>query len=147
MTLRPYSPSDKPKLLNLMQLLIPRYFAEAELEDFATYLDHELEDYFVVEDAGETIACGGINYFPEDHKARISWDMVHPAQQGKGVGRKLVEHRLEQIYKTPGLLLAEVRTTQLVYPFYQRLGFELEKVEKDFWAPGFDLYQMIRRLS
>jgi ribosomal protein S18 acetylase RimI-like enzyme len=35
-----------------------------------------------------------------------------------------------------------VRTSQLAYKFYQKVGFELEKTEKDFWAKGFDLYQM-----
>jgi hypothetical protein len=35
-----------------------------------------------------------------------------------------------------------VRTTQLVYPFYQKLGFEIRKSEPDFWAPGFDLVEM-----
>jgi len=35
-----------------------------------------------------------------------------------------------------------VRTTQLMYRFCQKSGFELIKTEKDFWAEGFDLYQM-----
>ena len=35
-----------------------------------------------------------------------------------------------------------VRTSQLAYQFYGKVGFELEKVEKDFWAAGFDLYLM-----
>jgi hypothetical protein len=35
-----------------------------------------------------------------------------------------------------------VRTSQVAYQFYQKAGFDLEKIEKDFWAKGFDLYQM-----
>jgi len=29
-----------------------------------------------------------------------------------------------------------------VYKFYEKIGFELDKVEKDFRAKNFDLYQM-----
>jgi ribosomal protein S18 acetylase RimI-like enzyme len=35
-----------------------------------------------------------------------------------------------------------VRTTQLAYPFYEKLGFELERIESKFWSENFDLYQM-----
>lgn len=35
-----------------------------------------------------------------------------------------------------------VRTTQLVYGFYEKRSFKLEKVEKDYWAKNYDFYQM-----
>jgi hypothetical protein len=35
-----------------------------------------------------------------------------------------------------------VRTTQLTDQFYAKMGFQLERTEKDFWAKGLDLYQM-----
>ena len=35
-----------------------------------------------------------------------------------------------------------LRTTQLAFQFYEKMGFELDKTKKDFWAKGFDLYQM-----
>ena len=38
--------------------------------------------------------------------------------------------------------LIVVRTTQLVSQFYKKMGFEIEMIEKDFWAKNFDLYQM-----
>lgn len=140
--IRPYTPADKPKLIALLRLNTPTYFAEAEESDFAAYLDSFTEDYFVTEEEGKLIGAGGINYFPEDGQARISWDVIHPDLQGKGIGTQLMQHRLKVIKNKPGIYLIVVRTTQLVYKFYEKMGFELEKVEKDFWAPGFDLYQM-----
>lgn len=140
--IRPYKYKDKDKLIELIRLNIPKYFAPSEEKDFTDYLDDYVEDYFVVEENGQIIGSGGINYFPDAGQARISWDIIHPEHQGKGIGRQLLQHRLQHIRKDPTIWYIVVRTTQLVYGFYEKMGFELEKTEKDFWADGFDLYQL-----
>ncbi len=131
----------------MLKLNIPYYFAQSEESDFTAYLDNHAEDYFVVEENGQLIGSGGINYFVDDRLARISWDIIHPDFHGKGIGRKLTQYRIDHIKKNPDISVIVVRTTQLVYQFYQKLGFGLEKTEKDFWAEGFDLYQMTLRLN
>ncbi|WP_162055286.1 GNAT family N-acetyltransferase [Pontibacter pamirensis] len=140
--IRAYTSRDKEELLDLLRLNTPQYFDASEEADFIEYLDNRLEDYFVVEEKGRVIGSGGINYFSESKLARISWDIIHPAFQGKGVGKQLMLHRIEHINKNAAVNLIVVRTTQFVYRFYEKMGFELEKTEKDFWAKGFDLYQM-----
>lgn len=140
--IRPYTHTDKPELIALLKLNIPKYFAEAEEADFIEYLEQHLEDYFVVEEAGVIVGAGGINYFPDEKLARISWDVVHPEYQGKGIGSRLTQHRINHIKTYTSINLVVVRTTQLVYPFYQKMGFTLVKTEKDYWAEGFDLYEM-----
>jgi [ribosomal protein S18]-alanine N-acetyltransferase len=140
--IRPYALKDKEVLLAILRLNTPRYFDASEEKDFVDYLDKDADNYFVVEEAGRIIGSGGINYFEDEALARISWDIMHPDFQGKGVGKKLTLYRIEEIRKKPAMHFIMVRTTQLVYQFYLKLGFELERTEKDFWAPGFDLYQM-----
>lgn len=140
--IRAYTTKDKPELVAILNLLIPAYFARSEEQDFVDYLEEEVEDYFVVEDHGRIIGSGGINYFPDNDEARISWDLIHPDFQGKGIGREVMEFRIRHIRNNSSAKWIVVRTTQLVYPFYQKLGFDLEKTEPDFWAPGFDLVQM-----
>jgi ribosomal protein S18 acetylase RimI-like enzyme len=142
MKLRSYTPLDKDALIALLRLNTPQYFDESEEGDFIRYLDEQVEDYFVVEEDKQIIGSGGINYVADAKIARISWDIIHPDFQGKGIGKKLTLHRINQIKKNPAIDLVVVRTTQLVYKFYHKLGFELEKIEKDYWAEGFDLYQM-----
>lgn len=142
--IRPYQPTDFNELINLVRLNTPEFFAESEETDFIDYLENELEDYFVILENNTIIGSGGINYFPKEKVARISWDMIHPDFQGKGVGRALTEHRLNVIKNRNDVALVMVRTSQLAYQFYQKMGFELEKIEKNFWAEGFDLYQMIK---
>jgi [ribosomal protein S18]-alanine N-acetyltransferase len=145
--IRAYHPSDKNQLLALLNLNIPRFFDPAEAADFAEYLENHREDYFVVVQDGVLVGCGGINYFLHESTARLSWDIIHPGYQGKGIGRELTLHRINAIRNKPAIKTIMVRTTQWVYPFYEKMGFELEKTEKDFWAQGLDLYLMKRPAS
>lgn len=140
--IRPYTNSDKEKLVELLRLNTPEFFAVAEEKDFIEYLEHHSQNYFVVEDSGTIIGSGGFNWFDGGKTARISWDIMHPDFQGKGIGKELTLYRINQIKENPAVSLIVVRTTQLVYKFYEKIGFKLEKTEKDFWAKGFDLYQM-----
>lgn len=141
--IRLHTSSDRPYLLALLQLNTPRYFAPEEEKDFIEYLEHHSQNYLVVEHSGRIIGAGGFNTgFDNGRTVRISWDIIHPDFQGKGIGTGLTLYRIEQIKKITGVTKIVVRTSQLACDFYQKMGFELESIEKDFWAKGFDLYQM-----
>ncbi|MGK7397515.1 MAG: GNAT family N-acetyltransferase [Candidatus Cyclobacteriaceae bacterium M3_2C_046] len=89
------------------------------------------------------IGAGGINYFYHQGLTRLSWDLVHPNYHERGIGTSLVQYRLEIIKTNPLIKKVQVRTSQLTYGFYEKMGFRLEKTEKNSWADGFDLYQMV----
>jgi N-acetylglutamate synthase-like GNAT family acetyltransferase len=95
-----------------------------------------------VEDKGLIVGAGGINYEPQSKAAVISWDIIKPTEHGKGIGRKLTQHRIQHINTQPDIEKIIVRTSQHTYEFYKKMGFKLLKVEKDYWADGFDLYWM-----
>lgn len=142
-TIRKYNQEDKEILISLLRLNTPAFFAPEEEEDYVQYLENELEDYFVFVLNNEVVGAGGINYGFENGKAvRISWDMVHPQRHGNGIGSKLTKHRISKIKEDPKVKTIIVRTTQLVYKFYEKMGFVLDKREANFWAKGIDLYQM-----
>ena len=146
--IREYSESDKPAVIKLLQLNSPEYFDASEAVDFTDYLDNIREDYFVVLRKSKIVGAGGINYFPDKNTARISWDMIHPEYQGKGVGKELIQYRIDLIKaSSKNIELIVVRTSQMTYKFYRKMGFVLEKIEKDFWAKDFDLYQMIMKID
>lgn len=140
--IRDYTHKDKSKAIALFRQNTPQYFASNEERDFENYLVNEVEDYYVYEYNSEIIEAGGINYFPEKKLARMSWDIVDPKSQGNGIGKELIQYRINRLNSNQNIELIIVRTTQLVYQFYGKMGFEIKKVEKDFWAKGFDLYQM-----
>lgn len=140
--LRTYASNDKKDVIEIFRLNTPEFFNEAEEKDLLKYLEYHLEDYFVMELAGNIIGAGGINYFPEEKEARISWDLIHPAHQNRGFGRKLLVFRLEKLHSQSRIKKVVVRTSQLVYEFYEKNGFKAEFVEKDYWAPGWDLHYM-----
>ncbi|EAY30045.1 GNAT family N-acetyltransferase [Microscilla marina] len=144
--IRSYTQADKAAVLQLLQANTPTFFDPSEEADFVHYLTNELEDYFVIEQNHQLLGCGGINYLIADKTARISWDMLHPEAQGKGWGAKLVQHRLDHIKTKPEIATVIVRTSQLAYQFYQKCGFVLQEVTKDYWAKGFDLYYMVLEL-
>jgi len=140
--IRKYAQKDQKELLQILRLNTPAFFAEAEEADFVHYLKYELEDYFVLELDGIIIGCGGINFSDDKTTGRIIWDMLHPEYQGKGFGKMLLEYRIAQLLNTPEIGQILVRTSQLVYTFYEKSGFHLLEIVKDYWAEGYDLYLM-----
>lgn len=142
-TIREYNKADKAILLDLLRLNTPQYFSPEEEADLVHYLDHEIDHYYVLEYDGKLVGCGGINRVDEGATGRISWDILHPDYQGKGLGSVLLNHRVQRLKEMPGVKTITVRTSQLVYKFYEKNGFALEEVVKDYWAPGYDLYRMV----
>lgn len=145
--IRKYSSTDFKAVINLLRLNTPQYFDSSEEIDFVRYLQTEADHYFVYDLVGEIVGCGGINFGFDDGKtARLSWDIIHPLRQGEGIGRSLTAYRIEQIAKKNAVERVCVRTSQMAYQFYEKMGFRLERTERDYWAQGFDLYEMYQNV-
>ncbi len=140
--IRLYQPQDKEALLQLFRLNTPLYFAPEEEKDLILYLDNYSENHFVLEQEGEILGCGGFNFSDDRHTGKISWDIIHPAQQGKGLGSLLTQYRIDKLKSFPEITCISVRTSQVAFRFYEKLGFTLREVVKDYWAEGFDMYRM-----
>lgn len=140
--IRPYRETDRMAVLQLLALNTPAYFAETEKADFEHYLDHEREQYFVVEHENSVIGCGGINFDLSQHTGKISWDIIHPDFHGKGAGTALLQHRMEILQRMENVRNISVRTSQLAWLFYRKNGFVLQQICKDYWAEGYDMYEM-----
>lgn len=139
-----YSPAHKDRLLHILRSNIPEYFDSTEEQNFADYLDNEREDYFIVKYMDDIVGCGGINYDHHHHMAIISWDVIDRVYHGKGLGGKLLSYRLSYIKSHYPFYTIRVRTAQNTFKFYEKYGFQLKHIKKDYWAPGYDMYYMER---
>ena len=125
-----------------MRLNTPDYFAVDEEEDLNKYLESEIELYYVLLYDQKIVGCGGINFVNNNTSGRISWDIIHPDHQGKSLGTKLLKHRIGILNSIEGIQKITVRTSQVAYKFYEKKGFELIEIKKDYWAEGFDMCNM-----
>ena len=122
-TIREYQPTDKNAVIDLIRQNTPAYFAPKEEADFSNYLDSERELYFVLLLNKKVVGCGGINFTKDKASGKISWDIIHPQS-------------------IDGIQKITVRTSQLAYKFYEKQGFTLKEIQRDYWAKGFDMYSM-----
>ena len=142
LTIRPYINSDKAVLLNILKLNTPKYFSPEEEVDLVYYLDNEIEYYYVIEINNQVVGGGGINFTEDKMTGKISWDLINPDFQGKLLGSALLNYRIERLKEFKDVQQIIVRTSQLVYKFYEKLGFTLFEIVEDYWAKGFHLYNM-----
>jgi len=142
-TIRSYCPEDREHLIALLKLNIPAFFAPEEEGDFKAYLDSEVELYYVLLYEDVIVGSGGINFAENKTIGKLSWDLLHPMYQGKALGGRLAQHRIHILKNIETVTKITVRTSQLVYKFYEKQGFKLVECIADYWAPGFDLYAMV----
>lgn len=126
---------------------MPQYFSPEEETGLIDFLDGHIDKYFVLEENGIIVGCGGYDIIENGTTARIAWDFFIPHSQGKGHGSELVHFRLEQIKKFARVEKVIVRTSQYASGFYTKHGFKLISIEKDYWASGYDLHLMEMQLT
>lgn len=137
-TIREYRTTDKDDVMELIRRNTPEYFAAEEEIDLSDYLDREIELYYVLVTNDRIVGCGGINFADDKTVGKISWDIIHPDYQGKSLGKQLLEYRIDKLKSIDRVRKITVRTSQLVYKFYQKQGFVLKATHKDYWAKGID---------
>lgn len=144
--IKPYQTEYQKELVRLLRLNTPKFFAAEEEGEFVSYLELETEQYYVLHYDGKVVGCGGINSTEDRTEARLSWDIFHPDYQRIGLGTQLLEYRIQKLRLDPVLRKVTVRTSQTAYEFYKKQGFELNETRKNYWAEGFDLYLMSRKI-
>lgn len=72
----------------------------------------------------------------------LYWIAVAPSRQGAGLGRRLIEEVERRVAGEGGRRLQLETSGQALYSptrgFYERCGFRIEAVQKDYYAPGDD---------
>lgn len=143
MTIRDYTTADRSACLAVFDSNVPGFFAPAERDLFAAFLDALPGPYLVIEDDdGVVLGCGGYAVVPETRTADFCWGMVRQDRHGTGLGRLLADARLDGIRADAAVEAVALNTSQHTRGFYERRGFRTELVTPDGFAPGLDRYDM-----
>lgn len=127
---------------------VPEYFLVAERDQFSEFLDALPGPYLVIEDAvGDIAACGGYALEPGTTTVSLCWGMVRRDRHRTGLGRLLLDARLNRIRSEPGITAIELDTTQHSHGFFERRGFRTRRMIPDGYGPGMHRYDMRLDLS
>lgn len=146
-TISPYLPKYKDALIEIFKSNIPLYFAEEELEHFINFIDQLDSPFWVVLKNNSIVGAGGIGL----NKSRkllttdtvtMCWGMIHRDLHKQGLGKALLEYRIQQAKELYPNVKIALGTTQHTYQFFEKYGFKSVEFQKDYWAKGLDLYQM-----
>lgn len=144
--IRPYQKTDKEACIAAFLTNTPKYFTEKESQDYGPWLDEKAFapnlHYYVLTCDNKVVACGGFVYQQEDNQVIFVWGLVDRAQHRNGFGKRLVEFRLREINKLYPGVPVRLDTTQFSFPFFQKLGFTIDKITSNYYAPGYDRYDM-----
>lgn len=121
-----------PGRQDLMDLLL---LADESPEQVAGYIDDG--DLFVLEDPSGLALGITLVLYENDATAELKAIAVRPDRQGQGVGKRMLQRVLAGL-RERGIRRALVATgTSSLAPLalYQKLGFRLFRIDRDFFTP------------
>jgi ribosomal protein S18 acetylase RimI-like enzyme len=153
--MRTLSRNDLPALVRILNET--GAFTDVEvgcaLELLAIVLDQPgQQDYLVAVAEEEGRAAGYILYGPvplTEGNFDIYWIATDPAVQGRGFGRRLMEHAEGDARARGGRLICLETSSQGGYQrtrrFYEQAGYVEESRIRDFYRPGDDRITYVKR--
>jgi predicted GNAT family N-acyltransferase len=147
MQIRVYTIADYSACLAIFQGNVPDYFSPEELADFGDFLRQPDCPYFVVEEAGELVGCGGYVIFQHQRIAGLVYGMVRRDWHKAGVGKFLLLARLREICHHHPQMQVVLDTSQHTSGFFAKFGFQIEKITEDFYGAGLHRYDMALTLT
>ena len=146
--IRPYRRNDQDACVAIFESNTPEYFDPHDRADLITFLDDPPGPYFVCVMPGRGVsACGGYYTRPEAQLAGLTWGMVHRDLHRQGIGRHLLEYRLDAIRANPTIRIVRARTTQVSEEFFRRCGFRPALRQAGGFGPGLDLVELELQLK
>lgn len=149
----PYTAEDLNSVLSIFESNIGEWFAEGERDDLVKMLENHLElneapnrhgwisIYHVGRLEGRIVAAGG--FIAKDELSDISWGMVHAELRGTGLGRELLEYRLDLIRsRFPRVRSVLSQTSPAAAGFFARFGFITRYQQAKYWGEEIDLVGM-----
>ena len=122
MEVRPYSPNDRAACLGLFDSNRPHYFTDEERGQFEAFLAAPSGSYYVLENDGDLLGCGGFVGESEVGLVKLIWGLVRHDLHRRGLGKFLLFYRLREIGKLAGMTMVRVETAEHTVGFFERAG-------------------------
>jgi len=122
---------DVPGCLELYAQNEPGRFPEGVVKQYEESLT-QLSSYFLVAEMdGQIVASGGLSYYARRNIAVFCFGLVHPRQQGKGLGTALFLARLALLTSHEFYYRVLIFAVDKSIGFYRRFGFRDFQAWKD----------------
>lgn len=116
-------------------------------QEFLDCFNEETGVFFTaVSDTGQIIGYSLYNMLTKT-QAELLANTVVPQYRGLGIGKALLEARLNHIDANPRVkkTILQTRTdNDIVIKLYKKYGFDFNKVLKNYYRPGVDAFEMVR---
>jgi ribosomal-protein-alanine N-acetyltransferase len=154
-TLRQFKPSDLDKVIEINRVCLPEnyspYFFMEIFERFpATFIVAELDDdmvgYIMCRIETGFSSMGILSISKKGHVVSVA---VLPKYQRKGLGMALMNETMKnmRLYRAKECFL-EVRASNTpAVDMYKKLGFQVARTAKGYYADGEDAYVMTKKLA
>lgn len=134
MLIRPYESTDREAALACFRSNVPDFFSPEDEDWFASALDEPDGPSFVVVCDGQVVGFGAYEVSSTYNHAVLVFGQIHADWHGRGLGSKLLQHRIDHLKAhAPPTRYLIIDTTLKVAPFYVRHGFEIVS----HWREGF----------
>ncbi|MDX9992185.1 MAG: GNAT family N-acetyltransferase [Anaerolineales bacterium] len=135
LTFRPYQAADQAACLALFDGNTPPYFDPSERPAFESFLERQACPFFVLEQNGQVVACGG--YCHQDPgEIVLAWGMVQRSLHQRGLGSILLSKRIEKILQDDPRARIVIDTSQHSQAFFARRGFRVSGGTENYYGPG-----------
>ena len=143
MEIRKYINTDLDQCLEIFDSNHPKYFTKEERSMFIKWLDDpNREEYYVLQNNEQVLACGGLFHDRDKKSAGLAWGMVHSKYHSMGYGTCLTNFRMEKLLTEFIDVDIKIVTSQYTVGFYEKFGFVTESITKDGFGEGLDKYEM-----
>ena len=128
---RQFAPQDLPQCLELYALNEPGRFPKGVAQRYEDSLKRGSSYFLVAECNGQIVASGGLSYRMREDFAVLCFGLVHPSQQGKGIGTALLLARLSLLMPDRWDYHVFILALESSIGFYRRFGFRAFQAWKD----------------
>ena len=146
-TFRLYTPEDREVCLDLFRANTPHWFAAHEVEQYESFLNDGPGLYFLMIEDGKICGAGGIEIEAARHVGWLTWGMVDSTRHGEGLGKSLLDYRLEQLRANLNIQRVCIDSSQHTAPFYEKYGFTTQRIIPDGYDKGLHRHEMELRFT